>query len=147
MAFADIIRTNTWTSNDIANLIEGIVVAGYPLAFTAWTPTYGAGGSMTFTSVTTTRARYFRIGKFVVCLISFSGTTGGSASNGINLTGPASANGAQSMSVRLDGETVPTGVMSIANGTSNMTLFRSDFGSFGLGTGRGSECVFIYEAA
>ena len=42
-----------------------------------WTPTYGGGGSMTFTSVTTTRARYLPIGGLVFGMIRFSGTTGG----------------------------------------------------------------------
>jgi hypothetical protein len=56
-----------------------------------WTPTYGATGSMTFTSVTTVYAKYQRHGKRVRGIINANGTTGGTASTGLTFTLPVTA--------------------------------------------------------
>ena len=50
----------------------------------SWTPTYGGGGSLTFTSVTTRHALYRVVGNICFFTIYASGTTGGS--EGISLT-------------------------------------------------------------
>ena len=42
-----------------------------------WTPTYGAGTGMTFTSVSTISARYSKIGKVCLFKLSATGTIGG----------------------------------------------------------------------
>jgi hypothetical protein len=54
-----------------------------------WTPSYSAAGSMTFTSVSTTKAIYSVGGKSVMWVIYANGTTGGTASAAINFTLPA----------------------------------------------------------
>lgn len=45
--------------------------------WTTWTPTYGAGTGMTFTSVSTISARYSKIGKVCLFQLSATGTIGG----------------------------------------------------------------------
>lgn len=58
------------------------------LNMTSWTPTYGASGSMTFTSVTTNFALYVIIGSICYYMIYASGTTGGVTSTDITFTTP-----------------------------------------------------------
>ncbi len=77
MAYADTLRTSAGTLEIAAGLIEGIASSTYPLTWSTWSPTYGASGSMTFTSVTTTAARYARIGKLVLVNFYFGGTRNG----------------------------------------------------------------------
>jgi hypothetical protein len=55
-----------------------------------WTPTYSAGGSMTFTSVTTNEARYCVVGKFLHYKIFATGTIGGTAHTDVYFTIPVS---------------------------------------------------------
>jgi hypothetical protein len=59
-------------------------------AVTSWTPTYSAGGSMTFTSVTTHYATYTRNkdNTSVYVEIKATGTLGGTANNVIKFTPP-----------------------------------------------------------
>lgn len=59
--------------------------------WTTWTPTYGASGSLTFTSITTNYAKYLQIGKTIHFAIYATGTTGGTASNSITFTLPVAA--------------------------------------------------------
>jgi len=59
------------------------------VAWTNWSPTYGGGGSMTYTSVTTTIARYCQIGKIVFFVLDCFGTTGGTADPHIEITLPS----------------------------------------------------------
>lgn len=53
-----------------------------------WFPTYSAGGSMTFTSVTTTLAKYQRTGNDVEFNLIAAGTTGGTADSRLRATMP-----------------------------------------------------------
>lgn len=57
----------------------------------SWTPTFGAGGSMTFTSVVASTAKYWRQGKKVFFVLYALGTTGGSASTDLSFTLPVVA--------------------------------------------------------
>ena len=91
MAFGDILRTATFTGDDIADLIEGIGSSSHPLAWTTWSPTYSASGSMTFTSVTTNYAKYLRIGKLIIFAIKATGTTGGTPDTTLQFTLPVTA--------------------------------------------------------
>lgn len=93
MAYADALRSTTCNMNDVATLIEGIGVSGYPLVWANWSPTYGAGGSGTFTIVTTSVARYVRIGRLVHCQIDATGTIGGTPNHAISYTLPVSLYG------------------------------------------------------
>ena len=56
--------------------------------FSTWAPSYGASGSMTFTSVTTNHARYLQIGKFVFFTVRATGTVGGTPSQILTFTLP-----------------------------------------------------------
>jgi hypothetical protein len=60
-------------------------------AWQDWTPTYSAGGAMTFTGVTTRVARYSVQGPIVYLYMRSTGTTGGVASNNIQFTLPVKA--------------------------------------------------------
>ena len=61
------------------------------LVWQDWTPTYGAAGSMTYTSVTTNVAKYLIIGKMLFYFIEASGTTGGTGSTYLTFTLPKDA--------------------------------------------------------
>lgn len=94
MAFGDVLRSATFTGDDIADLIEGIGVAGHPLAWTNWTPSsYSAAGAMTYTSVTLEYSRYIQIGKLILYMGRFYGTIGGTPNVYVYLNGfPISLN-------------------------------------------------------
>lgn len=90
MAYADSIRNLTCNMNDVASLIEGIWSSSYGLTWSSWTPTYGAGGSGTFTSVTTHNAKYIQCGKCVILSIEATGTVGGTPNHFITFSLPVS---------------------------------------------------------
>lgn len=74
----------------MANIaINGVTLDGDSgkLGWTTWVPTFTAGGSMTWTSITY-QARYCRIGNVVIFSIYALGTTGGVASSRLNFTLP-----------------------------------------------------------
>ena len=72
-------------------------ILGAATEWATWSPSYGATGSMTYTSVSTDIARWARIGKFVYFIMIAHGTTGGSASTGIEFTLPSTpSNGTNS---------------------------------------------------
>ena len=60
---------------------------GFPASFN-WSPSYGALGAMTFTGVTTTRAKFSINGPRCSISLEAVGTTGGTASDTITFTGP-----------------------------------------------------------
>ena len=111
-----------------------------------WTPTYGAGGSMTFTSVSTTRAVYKVLDNIVFGMIRFSGTTGGTASNSITASAPIAGSLSSSINspcyIR-DGSTRDIGI--IACGNPNLTFYLKDLSSWGIGSNREASCFFFYE--
>lgn len=148
MAYADTIRSSIATMEDVADLIEGIAVSGYPLAFSTWAPSYGAGGSMTFTSVSTTYARTVVIGKFRLIMFNFAGTTGGSASTYLTLTAPAAAaslGGDQINGVYVVNSGTATGRAHINTGSTTVQIFLPDTSNWGLGASRGAAGFLIYE--
>ena len=77
----------TWTVPTFTsvNLIQSPI---YETRWLDWQPTYAATGSMTYTSVTTTLARYRLTGTIGNTWLICNGTTGGSASNGLTATQP-----------------------------------------------------------
>lgn len=88
MAYADTLRSALFTGGDIATLIEGIGVSGYPLTWSTWTPTMGATGSMTYTSTSIRYANYIAIGTLRIISVRVDGTIGGSVSTGVTITLP-----------------------------------------------------------
>jgi len=104
--------------------------------WTAWTPTYAAGGSMTFTSVTTTTARYKQNGKTLIFELNISGTTGGSAAALVTFTLPSGVtakNSSYLVCFMNNNGTSTTGYARF-NGTNTVGLYKVDTGNFTLGT-------------
>lgn len=90
MAYADSIRTDNYTREELADLIDGLVGA-----WTTWTPTYGMEGTGTFTSITTDAARYLELETLVFYNLVFYGTIGG-AGRYLTVSLPVNAGGADS---------------------------------------------------
>jgi len=122
---------------------------GYPGWFT-YSPTWAAGGSMTYTSVTTGIAD-FRIdgNSCTVKLATTAGTTGGSANPYITATPPVTIL-LQSVSVDIahsyivDGGTTH-GHLRAEDDLAVLQFFKSDGSNFGLGTDRVVRGMIVYE--
>jgi hypothetical protein len=115
------------------------LVNAFP-GLTTWSPTYGAGGSMTIGTVTTAFAKYVERNGIIDIFIDFVGTTAGSASNSITFTLPVSATGAGynslSCSARDGAGTSYAGSCIVASTTA--TIYRYDNAVWGIGAGRGA---------
>jgi hypothetical protein len=75
--------------NDIADAIDAIN-GQINANWTAYTPTYGGSGSMTYTSITTFHASYLVIGKLVfIAIRTTAGTIGGTPSTTITVSCPS----------------------------------------------------------
>src|SRR5690242_9092441 len=64
------------TSTNVLQRWNGSAYVDVLPASATWTPTYGALGSMTYTSVTTTVGKYWRHGSMVFFRLNCTGTTG-----------------------------------------------------------------------
>lgn len=126
----------------IINSLEGS-------AWTTWTPTYGAGGSMTFTTVTTHYAKYRQVGKTVCFTIIAAGTTGGFAASNITFTLPVTA--AATLGLAGGGFAVDGGGNLGASwygaSTTVASVAKYDFSAWGIGAGRTIAASGCYEAA
>jgi hypothetical protein len=78
----------------VASLIEGIPSAGYPFFSAYWLPTLSVTAPFTYTSTSIPSSQYFRIGKFIAFMVTFSGTAGGTLGGIIDFTLPVTSNGA-----------------------------------------------------
>lgn len=87
MAYSDALRTPaTYTGSNVADLIDGVFGASGALgASSSWSPTH-TGFSANPTNVV---ARYWRIGKLVIC--SYSAVAGTSNTTGYTITLPVTA--------------------------------------------------------
>ena len=139
MAFGDTLRSALFTGDDIADLIEGIFVSGHPAAWSTWTPTMGATGSMTFTGTSIGFAKYIQVGDLAFVSMRVDGTIGGSMSTGLTATLPftaATLGTAQLAAARVytngAGE---VGYASIADASTTMTFFRTNSGNYVAGLG------------
>lgn len=118
-----------------ANLIQEPI---YETRWLTWKPTYGATGSMTYTTVTEEIARYMVSQKSLSITLRSFGTTGGSASNALDASLPfsftAPMNGQFSVPRLFDGASL-AGI--ISDHTNNVIRFsRYDNANFGLGANR-----------
>lgn len=110
---------------------------GFPQWFN-YTTTFSASGSMTFTSVTQTYAKFRVAGNTVSVLVLGTGTTGGTASNILRASAPITSDGinhpmaAAYRDSTTGGAAVGTGAMS----GGYLSVWRADLANFGLGTGR-----------
>jgi hypothetical protein len=103
-----------------------------------WSPTYGAAGSMTYTSVTTAFAKFKLTRNEVEILLYATGTTGGTANNTITFTlhilneqsnGVLCAHVPDLTATSIDGN-------AFFNSSGIIGVRRYDSASYGLGTGR-----------
>lgn len=114
--------------------------------WTSWTPTYTASGLMTISSVTTTYAKYFKLGNLVFFQLEATGTTGGVASTDIYFTLPVNAIQAAGTFSASVVDTLNIGASAFLNSTSQVGVRRFDVGVFGVGAGRVIKCMGFYQA-
>lgn len=117
-----------------------------------WTPTYSANKDMTFTSVNTIWAKYFRIGKTIFFWLWFNGTTGGVADTILYFTYPV-----EPMFWTPAGMEFPCCIHELGtnyNGkyfndiiepVAKMGVMHIDERNWGLGAGRGAQIQGFYE--
>ena len=114
----------------------------------SWTPVYSASGSMTYTSVTTDRARWYQDGGSIHWALSASGTTGGTASTTLMATPPVSfASDWDSVTVGFGGFVGDGGSLSGYGfyNLGNINFRRYDTANFGLGGSRQMSCQGWYQ--
>jgi len=111
---------------------------GYPEWFN-YTPTYSGSASMTFTSVTTTVARFRVTGTLVFVHIYATGTTGGTASNNLQATEPIPGDAVLHI-FATQYRDATSGGTAVGSGwrqqTTGFICRRADIGVYGLGAGR-----------
>jgi hypothetical protein len=119
--------------------IPSAKVVSYPIYDTdwlTWQPVYSAGGSMTFTSVTTDKAEYQIRYNSCQFEIRAYGTTGGSAANALVITppfAPTNASGGHPFAAYVqDG----SNYAAIATIGSTLVFYRYDSANYGLGANR-----------
>ena len=88
MAFADLLRLKTARMSVVADIIDSLNALAFP-AWTDYTPTLSASGSMTYTSTTIGVAKYLKLGNIGLIHIQVSGTTGGTASTDLRFSLPS----------------------------------------------------------
>jgi hypothetical protein len=142
MAYADTLRSKTFTGPDIANLIEGIFSSSHAADWTTWTPTLGAAGSMTFTSTTIRYAEYMIIGKLCFIRLRAEGTIGGTLNSALTATLPFTSStlsgGAThdvSCFVRSFGTNAEAGTGEIGSASTTLTVRRSPIANWAAGAG------------
>lgn len=125
--------------------LEALVHGG---GWATWTPTYSAGGSMTYTTVTTLLAQYQRHGSTVHFRAYALGTTGGVASNELRMSLPVTAVGNTSGfgGFVIDGAGVDIGGFGYLQSTTTLGARRYDNANFGLGANRGIVLSGTYSA-
>lgn len=124
---------------------------GFPDWF-SWTPTLSASGSMTWTSTSVGEARFKMTGKLVSFGIQASGTTGGTASNGLIFTLPITVaaqaiTDALAMSGRVQDGGSSLASFAFLSGSSTVTARKVDSSNYGLGATRVLAVTGFYEAA
>jgi len=111
---------------------------GFPHWFN-YAPTYSANGSMTYTSVSTTHAKFCVKGNTVEVNVFGTGTTGGTANTALYATPPITI--ATSAALSCAARDATTGGAPVGTGSANASLGvlavrKADLSNYGLGTGR-----------
>lgn len=131
----DALTNHTFTDNYYA--LPGIIPLGFDDWF-SWTPSWDCEGSMTFTSVSLRKAQFKVIGDMVYMLLDASGTTGGTASTGIQATLPINAGDnytRQAIAIYASGSE-NTGYALIQSSDNKILFRKADTSNWGLGTGK-----------
>jgi len=124
---------------------------GFPEWFNyANTITYSANGSMTFTSVSTTYARFKTSGKTCFFEVFGTGTTGGTASTQLETSLPAACFDSNNHPCSAATRDATSGLGVVGTGAvsgNNSVIFvrKLDNSVYGLGTGRFIQCVGFYQ--
>lgn len=142
--------TNDNISASAAISLSKLESGGSFTAWSTWTPTFTASGSMTF-AATASVARYTRIGKIVYFQITASGTTGGTASTAVRFTLPVTpALSATANSIGGGCWVTDTNTASGYwgwNTAGYIQVFKYDLSNFGLGASRAFSLCGFYEVA
>jgi hypothetical protein len=114
------------------NLIQRPI---YESRVLGYQPTYSASGSMTYTSVTTTTAKYIIFGQNIYLNVRTIGTTGGTAATRLQCTAPFTRIDSSGINVVVqDGSSFIGG--NAYWDSSNILVGRYDGANFGLGSSR-----------
>jgi len=117
-----------------ANLIQEPV---YETRSLTWQPVYAGTASLTYTSVTTTKATYQVINNRIFVILNATGTTGGTASHSLTATIPFTIVDEGPQGVTIRDATSGQSVSGVGSGFGNQLFFRKfDAANWGLGTGR-----------
>lgn len=110
-----------------------------------WVPTFTASGTMTWTTINNSYAKYINVGKVVFFTLTATGTTGGVASTALRFTVPINK-----------GLSTSSGVSGIATDPGNIAcvgafgsddrvdVYRYDGANWGLGAARGVTITGFY---
>jgi hypothetical protein len=112
-----------------------------PFGFQPWcnyVPSYSASGSMTFTSVTTTAAKYILMNSNTVfVIVNGTGTTGGTAATNLSATPPIASDGV-GVNMACTTRDATSGGAALGTGriATNLLVSKADISNYGLGSGR-----------
>jgi hypothetical protein len=116
----------------------------------SYTPTYTCSGSMTYTAVTTTYAKYMQIGNVIFVRLYADGTTGGTASTEVRASLPIAAIGNHNgiiTGVRDAGAGALTQGFLQITAANGLAFFNATVANWSLGAGRFISCNTFYEVA
>ena len=134
-----------------ATLIEGIFASTYGLTLSSYSlsATQAASGSMTYGSVTTVYSKYIQVGKLAIWIFQCHGTTGGTASYGLQIALPVTAASSSCLGgggwCSDGGSSLTASIVPFS--TTKLEVRRVDSSNFGLGATRYASGVVVYEAA
>lgn len=130
----EVVSGNTYTAVYEASTNAWLVENPQVPVWTSWTPTLSASGSMTYTSTSITYAKYIQIGKLVYFKVFFTGTVGGTPSNGLNFTIPVTANAdGVTGAVRVRDNGASAGGILFSNSTTQLGVSRYNVASYTAG--------------
>lgn len=115
------------------------------IAWTTWTPTYGASGAMTWGTITTAHARYCQIGKVVFFDIIATGTTADAASDGLTFTLPSTPTNASRDACFTYDNLFVSGIYYGNAASADITVKKYNNSNFGIGANRGFGVKGFYE--
>jgi hypothetical protein len=129
--------------------LTGVIVANTsyyskienPQGFPGWfsyNPSYGAAGSMTYTSVETTYAKFRISSECVFLKVRATGTTGGSASSHITVSLPFAAYGAMGGvgQTFITGDSTSSGYALLYGIDNLVRVYKNDSSNWGLGANK-----------
>lgn len=151
--------TLTIIANDDYDLDNEAITSPYysrienPFGWPEWfdyTPTYSGNGSMTWTSVTTTFAKFRIVGNYINVLVQASGTTGGTANTSLQATSPINITGSDAYpgyGYVADGGISLGGIIFYNASSNQITGRKYDAANYGLGTARVMNANIYYPYA